>query len=464
MAKYCEEILCLLPDTVLNGKPFGKIPYENSCHVDALKVRLLSPESKGVEVRDDRNPAIGKGAQLAKRLSWLPPGWSSGKHAFYSLFIRRMKTYLAPCGARCLLPVNLGGLGLCPDSTLTDWVEVLGTLTQNELKAVAVVLKVIAATPGVQAECANLIGGYSRSRFARGVRTVPLEEDWIEFGLMARQLDENIRDPAPLEDHLVGFTSGHKSDCPNRDLPVSDMRSLLCQCRREDEERHAAFMQEMVTRILALPEDEQKLAFGGQPVDTATTAFDRHFGEGAWEPFGPDAHPSDLRFVDKLELLRKHGIQTGRQLQGELSRAHTFRQLLLREKPEDWRTVPFAYRQKILDKRLGPIVGALELTGDHISAIENILQRDGASDRLRLNIEPLVARPEHLDENVQRLLIVADTIGADILQYAGDEVRDLLECYYAQGGTPAGVSRWLCGLNDNRPTLRIPVKAGVLRK
>jgi len=119
--KYCEKIL-FLQERDLNVTPKAinrsTEDYERSIFVDSIKVRLLSPLSKSVEVQNDRNIAIGKAKSLGRTLRWLNPDIFKDKWVkmVRTRFIRRMKHYLPKEGTglfnQILLPEELGGLDL----------------------------------------------------------------------------------------------------------------------------------------------------------------------------------------------------------------------------------------------------------------------------------------------------------------------------------------------------------------
>jgi len=92
--------------------------YEKSPFVDSIKVRLLSPTTKAIEVVNDRNVAIGKGLSLGRTLRWLNRDHFSPKwvQMVRDRFFQRMG-YLVPektSGVfwHLLLPPQYGGMDL----------------------------------------------------------------------------------------------------------------------------------------------------------------------------------------------------------------------------------------------------------------------------------------------------------------------------------------------------------------
>jgi len=127
--RYCEKVLVLknknhrLSEWDINSSTDN---YLNSVWVDSVKVRLLSPISKSIEVQNDHNIAIGKAISLGRTLRWLntdlfPRKWVEMVRA---RFFRRMKAYLPKEGSslyyQVLLPQKLGGLDLFLNGELPE--------------------------------------------------------------------------------------------------------------------------------------------------------------------------------------------------------------------------------------------------------------------------------------------------------------------------------------------------------
>lgn len=107
---FCEEGLYLgCPRR--HGKALYQVKYEDRCHIDTIKLRLLTPY--GVQSLNQnpevKNPAIGKGAALARALDWSPYPVNSREARIR--FFRGCANFLRsdPLG---FLPRSVGGLGL----------------------------------------------------------------------------------------------------------------------------------------------------------------------------------------------------------------------------------------------------------------------------------------------------------------------------------------------------------------
>jgi len=112
-----ERDFSITPRQINNSSDF----YEKSVWVDSIKVRLLSPLSKSMDVEDDRNIAIGKARSLSRSLEWLNPDFFANAWCDMVLarFSQRMYPYLPkPIGKdrslwfQLKLPPEYGGLGL----------------------------------------------------------------------------------------------------------------------------------------------------------------------------------------------------------------------------------------------------------------------------------------------------------------------------------------------------------------
>jgi len=125
--KYTERLVYLKEITNWD-KSMNVVPGNYPSHpcIDSIKVRLLSPLGKSLEVKNDRNVAIGKGAALGKVIKWLPKQCFSNawKNLARARFIQRMGPYLPSSSenptlaAQILLPATLGGLDLFFDEDL----------------------------------------------------------------------------------------------------------------------------------------------------------------------------------------------------------------------------------------------------------------------------------------------------------------------------------------------------------
>jgi hypothetical protein len=127
--------------------PVSQINYkiDESIFVDSIKLRLLSPFSKPIDARGDRNIAIGKAKQLTRTIRWLDPKGPLGTIARNAVtrFTIRFANYIPRPHRKTLtsimrLPVSLGGLGLVFNPTEVSyknlpkiWKDALYTLYAN---------------------------------------------------------------------------------------------------------------------------------------------------------------------------------------------------------------------------------------------------------------------------------------------------------------------------------------------
>jgi len=111
--KYCERMISVRNLPYTKGKTYDQSPV-----VDSIKVRLLTRGQSTLITKDQKNVAVGKSAQLAKTLNWLPHTYDEGRiRSIQNLFIARMKGLLpsesdeAGFNSVCL-PKILGGYSL----------------------------------------------------------------------------------------------------------------------------------------------------------------------------------------------------------------------------------------------------------------------------------------------------------------------------------------------------------------
>jgi hypothetical protein len=113
--QYCEEPLIIEGHSLIHERPLWEVPYEEHIHVDAIKVRLLSPYGKvdpTIPGESLPNPAIGKAQALAKKLSWLPPLWKNFGMLITRRWFFRMGRYVHWKQALCYVPTHFGGAGM----------------------------------------------------------------------------------------------------------------------------------------------------------------------------------------------------------------------------------------------------------------------------------------------------------------------------------------------------------------
>jgi len=124
---YTEKLL-YFKGMILN-MPYKEIDknVDKSIFADSIKVRLISPFTKVLESRDDRNIAIGKSKSLASTFQYAREGYF--KH-ICRISLQRMLQRFAPflpkphhkkMTAFIKLPVVLGGLGLVIDPSFNDY-------------------------------------------------------------------------------------------------------------------------------------------------------------------------------------------------------------------------------------------------------------------------------------------------------------------------------------------------------
>jgi hypothetical protein len=112
--RYCEETLFFKNKNLGQNIDIWKIPYNETIHVDALKVRVFSPCGKVCPGpnEDLKNPIIGKGQALTRKLPWLTPNWSFLADSLKLRWISRMEDYMDLNDPYWFIPNRFGGTEL----------------------------------------------------------------------------------------------------------------------------------------------------------------------------------------------------------------------------------------------------------------------------------------------------------------------------------------------------------------
>jgi hypothetical protein len=114
---YCEECLIVRGKRVTGWSiPLQNCNYDETSHVDALKVRLFSPSgvvTPGETGEGFQNPAFGKGSALRNKLDWLQGSFALLVPQFQARWILRMSKFLDLSDPLLGVPIFLGGKN-CP--------------------------------------------------------------------------------------------------------------------------------------------------------------------------------------------------------------------------------------------------------------------------------------------------------------------------------------------------------------
>jgi len=104
--QFCEQ------GVVMRAKFTVDVTHVDRFHVDHIRGKLLSPETKPFSGDIDTNPIFGKGAQLAKELSYLPPGKGVAEMITFLVTFREF----GDCHQLAALPIEWGGFGFRVES------------------------------------------------------------------------------------------------------------------------------------------------------------------------------------------------------------------------------------------------------------------------------------------------------------------------------------------------------------
>jgi len=121
IVRYCEKLLFvhnMKSEFNVHTVNHNVGEYIVSPFIESIKVRLLSPCSKTIEIHNDRNSAIGKARILSKNLTWFHREFFSARwlSMVRDRFVSRMGPFMPPRTSgvfwHLMLPKGFGGLGL----------------------------------------------------------------------------------------------------------------------------------------------------------------------------------------------------------------------------------------------------------------------------------------------------------------------------------------------------------------
>nr|CAK8177712.1 RNA-dependent RNA polymerase [Narnavirus sp.] len=223
---YCEECL-FIGDPVTwtywgSKTPLYKFPYGLNPHVDALKVRLLSPCRREVDGRDDTNPAIGMAPTLRGMLAWIAEGWEAVKPLASMRFQQKLRCMLPRNLFLAALPRALGGIELPvfhvePEELKAHW----DRIDPLHKRAIAIALRDMQSDEilirRLLAGICSLssLRGTDPNSIEEGIRQVLASELCLakslndfrqELGLTEAEWDQlRFRDKTRLVEHKLGF-------------------------------------------------------------------------------------------------------------------------------------------------------------------------------------------------------------------------------------------------------------------
>lgn len=147
LVTYCEKLLEVKNFHSFSGNPveinYSTENYLKSPFVDSIKVRLLSPVTKSIDITNEKNTAIGKGKSLGRTLRWLNHDQFDSKwiNMVRDRFFQRMGTFMPDRSSgtywHLLLPEFLGGLGLYLEQDLLSLCHRLPSPTKSMIKEIA---------------------------------------------------------------------------------------------------------------------------------------------------------------------------------------------------------------------------------------------------------------------------------------------------------------------------------------
>jgi hypothetical protein len=199
---YCEEML--LTVGLRDGNiwkrncPLRDVPYADQPHIDAMKVRLLSPCAKEHEGKDEPNPAIGKARQMHGMLAWLGGGFELLVPLFSKRWEQRMEGFLPSDLAFRYLPVSLGGIEAPAfHRSSTDLKAAFRALPETMLWAINSVIDGTATH--ILRRC---VSSFATNARARGISSDAIEDE-IRATLLNADLTRGVGDEDLFDKCLV---------------------------------------------------------------------------------------------------------------------------------------------------------------------------------------------------------------------------------------------------------------------
>lgn len=171
---YCEEnffIRGYSPKELFPRKSLWQLGYAKHVHVDAIKLRLLSPCSKEHEGKDEPNPGIGKAHQISKVLAWLETPLDLLKRWASWRFCDRFSGFL-PSGVAVHLPVSLGGLE-APGYHL-EFHEIVDALLELPTNHLSMIEKVLSSNSSHLDR--RVLSSFASNTRARGIEADPIND------------------------------------------------------------------------------------------------------------------------------------------------------------------------------------------------------------------------------------------------------------------------------------------------
>jgi len=195
---FTEELLLKTGEShIEDERLLWNIPYNETIHVDSLKVRLLSPCSIVTMVREEKNPALGKGQFFAKKLNWLPTQWLVTKDLFLRRFYLRFHKFLDLGLALTYLPRFTGGIGLPIPNSIRD-----SELVDMVMKLPPIVRAAIADQLLSQEEyhVRNALWAFASNTTYRGINMRTMAEEQLK-AVFTHFVSDSVHS-SQLQDHL----------------------------------------------------------------------------------------------------------------------------------------------------------------------------------------------------------------------------------------------------------------------
>jgi hypothetical protein len=178
---FCEELI-LKTDcnkfSTGNRIPFFRLGYDQTVHVDGLKVRNFSRCVKVTRIKEEKNPAVGKLTQLNKMCDWLPYYYNRG---YRDLVFYRIKDRLGKMidweSPMTFLPRVVGGLELQRPSFIKDEDLYESFFKLPEQLQICICKAIRDGMESLDVQSRRALRGYSSNKTYRGIQVSHIQEE-----------------------------------------------------------------------------------------------------------------------------------------------------------------------------------------------------------------------------------------------------------------------------------------------
>jgi hypothetical protein len=191
---FCEEGILIRGTGIVTRHTNGgdkwlwmdRISYEETCHIDSVKLRLLSPcgkVSQGVTGQIE-NPAAGKGRQFRRMLENLPPFFKNFEMLFRKRWVFRMCNYINTAEVMTFLDPRMGGLGIPYHKPWTELAKMFAKSPWIKNKNYLSIMS--SQISNTENWTQRIVNKLHKGCLSRGFSTSLADEAWSAYMLLAK--------------------------------------------------------------------------------------------------------------------------------------------------------------------------------------------------------------------------------------------------------------------------------------